>query len=67
MDTSARKIILTIWRDTAIATASLYFVLLILDSVLNEFVQALLPITGIGWFAAAAVLSWLVAMRSTKS
>ncbi len=67
MDTSTRKIILTIWRDTAVAVVVLYLVLLIADSLLNEFVQALLPITIIGWLAAAMVLSWLLLARSTKS
>ncbi|EKD76448.1 MAG: hypothetical protein ACD_43C00107G0002 [uncultured bacterium] len=66
MDTPARKIFLTLWRDTGIALVVLYFGLLILNTLLNDFVQVLIPLTGIGWVAAAMIICWLFFKRSTK-
>lgn len=68
METTTRQVIITLWRDANIALIILYFSLLILNTVLNKFVQALLPLTGLGWLTALVVLGWLwFARGSTKT
>lgn len=52
------------WREATIAILVLYLVLLILDALLNKFVQAMVPISFIGWLEVGLVLGWFYLMRS---
>jgi hypothetical protein len=67
MATPARKIFLTVWRDTTVAIALTYFGLLSIDAVFDQLVRALVPINAIGWLAGGMVLIWVWLARSTKT
>lgn len=67
METTPRKIILTLWRDATVAALILYILLLILDALLNEFVEALVPVSAIGWLTVALILGWLYIVRSREN